>query len=521
MQAQRPFLLVPTAVLLLLVVTTQMADTHAQTAKQNGFSYATWWPDQYSTPEADLALSNLATTGADWISLIVTDYQDTITSTAIYTTTATPTDADLIHVITQAHSLGLKVMLKPHVDLANDPAHWRGQIGETFTDAQWTAWFASYQAFINRYAQLADAYAVDQFCVGTELSATESRADEWRATIGGVRSRYSGPLTYAANHGSESSLSWWDAVDFIGIDAYYPLTGKNDPTVAELKAAWQPISATLASLAASSHKTILFTEIGYRSQDGANQHPWDWQVGGTVDLQEQADAYQAVFETIYNQPWFAGMYWWSWGVDPFEGGECDDGYTPHDKPAEDILRAWYGASPRPRLQPPEPDYGRTLDVYGDALGSGWEDSSWDSTRIMNAIDQVYSGTQAVSITFQSWGGLSLYHAPASVAPYHWLEFYVRGTLPDQRLGVFLHDENGHELLYRPVNDCRYIEDGSITPGAWKRIRIPLAHLNPLGRSMSRVTIQNASSGPSALWVDEIRFVGAVWRVYLPLVLRDQ
>ena len=214
------------------------------------------------------------------------------------------------------------------------------------------------------------------------------------------------------------------------------------------------------------------------------------------------------------------MYWWSWGVDPFEGGECDDGYTPHDKPAEDILRSWYGAPPRPRQQPPEPDYGRTLDVYGDALGSGWEDWSWNSTRILTATDQVFSGTQAISVTFQSWGGLSLHHAPSSVTPYYWLEFHVRGILPDQRLGAYLNDENDQGLRYRPVNDCRYIQDGTIDPGVWKRVRIPLDHLNAMGHSLTRVTIQNASGQPSAFWIDEIRFVGAAWRVYLPLPLRD-
>lgn len=39
--------------------------------------------------------------------------QQTISSTTIYTTTDTPTDADVIHAIDQAHRLGLKVMLSP------------------------------------------------------------------------------------------------------------------------------------------------------------------------------------------------------------------------------------------------------------------------------------------------------------------------------------------------------------------------------------------------------------------------
>jgi hypothetical protein len=35
------------------------------------------------------------------------------------------------------------------------------------------------------------------------------------------------------------------------------------------------------------------------------------------------------------------MYWWQWSPDPNDGGPDDTGYTPHGKPAEQILRSWY------------------------------------------------------------------------------------------------------------------------------------------------------------------------------------
>lgn len=123
---------------------------------------------------------------------------------------------------------------------------------------------------------------------------------------------------------------------------------EDDPTLEELKAAWAPHVTTLANLAAAWGKPVLFTEIGYCSQDGANQRPWDWRTGGSVDLQEQANTYQAALESLYSQPWFAGAFWWAWGTDAFEGGAGDAGYTPHDKPAEDVLRNWYAA---PGLMP--------------------------------------------------------------------------------------------------------------------------------------------------------------------------
>jgi hypothetical protein len=323
------------------------AETHgvSPVEKQKGMSFAAWSPGLYSSPDSDQALFELKADGANWISLIVTRYQDTVESSVIYSSPGTPTDEDLAHVINQAHRLGLKVMLKPHLDLANDPSHWRGDIGKGFSETDWATWFTSYKTFINHYAQLAETESADQFCIGTELVSTEFRAANWQSVIAGIRGLFTGPITYAANHGSETSISWWDKVDYNGVDAYYPLTGVNNPTLAELKAAWVPLAAGLKSLSENRGKPILFSEIGYRSQDGANRHPWDYQVDGTVDLQEQADLYQAVFESVFNQAWFAGIFWWSWDPNPLQGGPRDMGYSPHDKPAETVLRSWYVGAP--------------------------------------------------------------------------------------------------------------------------------------------------------------------------------
>ena len=55
-----------------------------------------------------------------------------------------------------AHDLGLKVMLKPHVDLVRKWWNkWR--IGTTWGDDPDArdAWFASYEAFVNHYADIA------------------------------------------------------------------------------------------------------------------------------------------------------------------------------------------------------------------------------------------------------------------------------------------------------------------------------------------------------------------------------
>ncbi|MBN1976783.1 MAG: hypothetical protein JW918_05230 [Anaerolineae bacterium] len=322
---------------------------------QKGLNYTAWAREQLSTPESDHSLKNLAATGANWVAIVVFGYQQTYTSTVVTRDpTRTPTDEELAHTVATAHDLGLRVMLKPHVDLRRDRDHWRGNIGEAFTDdVQWRAWFESYGAFINHYAKLAQAHSVDQFCVGTELVGTSHREADWRKIVAGARERFSGPITYAGNHGTEDvGIAWWDALDFIGIDAYYVLTDRTDPTLDELKAAWvdKGYVETMANLAKKYDKPVLITEIGYRSADGTIKTPWDWD-DLPLDLQEQADAYQAALDVLRDQPWLAGIYWWNWDVNPQKGGVEDKDYTPYGKPAEEVLRACYGGDTEPAAAP--------------------------------------------------------------------------------------------------------------------------------------------------------------------------
>ena len=312
---------------------------------QDGMSFTGWWHDAFHGPKPVESMTNLADTGAGWVAIIITWYQDTIASTDIRPTDETPPDDDLVRMIRKAHDLGLKVMLKPHIDLAVDPAYDRPRIGTAWGDdpGAWDRWFASYRGFIFHFADIAEAEGVEQFAVGTELVGTSGQTERWREVVRGVRDRFSGTLIYASLiDGEEMGIRWWDAVDLIGIDVYYPLTDRYDPTVQELKDAWVPRVQQFADLSAAwDDKPIVFTEIGYRSIDGANTNPWDWMWERPLDLQEQADCYQAALESVWDEPWFAGIYWWDWSAAPSVGGPQDTGFTPFGKPAEQVLRSWY------------------------------------------------------------------------------------------------------------------------------------------------------------------------------------
>jgi hypothetical protein len=327
----------------IIVAAAGAAPAQAATEFQKGMNYVTWWADIYSSPTSDQSLRDLADTGTTWIALVVTGYQPTYASTRItWRPPQTPTDADLAHVIAMAHSLGMKVMLRPIVDLSSDDAHWRADIGTAFrTRKAWSTWFASYNAFIGNYASVAERYGADMFCIGVEMEGVSRRTTEWRQVAANVRARYAGPIVYSANWGGEEArITWWDAVDYIGVDAYYELSDVNNPTLAALKAAWisRGYVAVLERLATTFQRPVLITELGYRSINGAARAPWDWSVTGAVDFQEQADAYQAAFETFRGRPWLAGIYWYNWDVEPADDGSDADRYTPRGKPAEEILR---------------------------------------------------------------------------------------------------------------------------------------------------------------------------------------
>lgn len=313
-----------------------------------GITYESWWNGRFASAGSQRTLAEIVLpSGANWLAVVVKCFQETPTSTAIVCMPQrmTATDDELRHVIRRAHALGLKVMLKPHVDLHNleSAAEGRFKIGFGSDEAAWAAWFASYTRFITHYAALAQELGVEYFVVGTELWGTVHRAAEWRAVIQQVRAVYDGPLTYAAlTYFEPLQISWWDALDAIGIDAYFTVTLSRAPTLAQMKLGWTPVTAYLSWMSSRWNKPIIITEIGYMSVDSTNILPGDWSLQGEIDHEEQALAYQAFFEAFQGQPWWQGVFWWSLSTDPHQGGAEDRSYSFHDKPAEAVLRRFFG-----------------------------------------------------------------------------------------------------------------------------------------------------------------------------------
>ena len=312
-----------------------------------GITHVSWQAYEYTYATATASRKDFAATNANWAGVLVTWYQPTITSNAMALNGSTPSDAAVTQAIQDFHSYGIKVMLKPHVDVSDAAGSWRGNINPTDPDT----WFANYTQFMVQYAQMAESLGVEMLCIGTELKTVSGASNQarWYSVIAAIRNVYHGALTYAANAtaaGDEfTSVSFWDHLDLIGLDGYFDLTDHSDPTLAQLVAAWHQnlnhldLVATVTNFYNAHQKPIIFTEIGYKSSAGANTEPWNSNHAGVSDPTEQRNCIDAAF-TVWSQwsSWMKGFFWWAWPVaapQPF-----DTDYNPRGKPAGDLLRAW-------------------------------------------------------------------------------------------------------------------------------------------------------------------------------------
>ncbi|MEX0869985.1 MAG: hypothetical protein WDZ39_00975 [Candidatus Spechtbacterales bacterium] len=305
--------------------------------------------EDFSTPEFRQSMNNLSATGANHVSLIIPYYQSNRWSTDVQRGGDTPTDESLISAINYIHSLGMSVTLKPHMETFT--REWRAYISPDDRDA----WFAAYGDMLNHYAELGEQHGVEQMIIGSELISMAAdnehptNTQNWINLIQNVRNRFSGNITYSANWGpsgfvdEKNDIAFWSELDSIGIAAYFTLGWDwNNYEVETLKARWDEWNNShIKPLQQQYNKPVLFTELGYRSLDGAHTDPWDSGRAGGYNGAVQANAYDALFSYWDEQNFMVGVHLWNWRTDPNAGGEGNTRYTPQNKPAQDVMTRWF------------------------------------------------------------------------------------------------------------------------------------------------------------------------------------
>ena len=239
-------------------------------------------------------------------------------------------------------------------------------------------WFNTYTDFAVHFAQMSEKHKLPFFIIGDGLSSmsydtsqTSAKNDaqgidippgesrscsgrrdcEWRHVIYAIQhssyqsltaknlarttetgGSYTGKLMYTASWMASPSdassnattpefegITWWNAVDYIGVDAGFPLLSKLIvPDVNTLEQAWQGQGQGLAGegniynrlqkVADTYNRQVVFTSAGYLTLAGAN-NPTNDLTGAALSQDEQLNDMQALLLTFKGTAWFAGVFW--------------------------------------------------------------------------------------------------------------------------------------------------------------------------------------------------------------------
>jgi len=241
--------------------------------------------------------------------------------------------------IRRAHKAGLSVLLKPQIYI---PGDWIGSY-RPGNAKEWNEFIQSYRNYILTFLHLAEKYGVEMVCLGTEMKSILKSDEEWfEKLICDAREMYQGKLTYAANWDEYQSISFWDRLDYLGINAYFPLC--------ETNCLWDSITQELEQSSQLWQKDILFTEYGYLSVEDCLEPTWELEKQihqKKVDEECQKMALEQVWTSLGNKEWWAGGFIWKWFPEGMgHEGYVDKDYTPQGKLAEESLRQFFQSTNR-------------------------------------------------------------------------------------------------------------------------------------------------------------------------------
>lgn len=281
------------------------------------------------------ALSSMREVGATWVAVHpYAGIRGDGTVRSHHLDPASPPE-HLARPIREAHARGLRIVIVPHLAYWGSPFRWRGDIAFT-GEEEWARFWSTYTDFVTNLVETCrDA---DAFVLGSELDRTLGHEAEWRALIADVRARTEKPLSYGANWTHYRHVPFWDALDVIGIQAYFPLADSVGADSTALAAAWSARMRELREYAAEQNRRICFTELGYNRSFRTPVEPWAYAVDGPEAEAVQRTCLRVALEAIEREDSVVGSFLWKWFPDPRPVGRNFQLATPALKEA--IAAAW-------------------------------------------------------------------------------------------------------------------------------------------------------------------------------------
>lgn len=313
----------------------------------------------FDTPAARLEVDRMADTGVAWVCLVVTDMQETSTSPRVFRDYEhTPGDLEVAGIIDYIHGKGMKVHLRPMIECFD--GHGRTQVwfpydGERIPGRRSTAlgqWFNCLRHRARHYARLATRTGVEMLGLDSELDRLVHRNNEWKSVVQAAREHYAGPVTSCHTHMVDFLRElqrpdhWFRDLDVLGTSFYHASAKEHGATVEDRVAFLQPKVELYREMAAALGKPIMFGELGCTSSHAGGTRPSAWSGDGGYEPAEQRDHLEAVLRCFWDEPWWAGFYWWKWDEQNIRPQFRDDpkgdkGFTVWGKPAAATMKAWF------------------------------------------------------------------------------------------------------------------------------------------------------------------------------------
>jgi hypothetical protein len=301
-------------VLLLAIVATATVSLRGEEAAPRLYKGMTvscqTWGIEWQMPEMEATLDELKSLGVN--SIAIHPYAQIREDGHV--AAGRRSGASTTHITTPlrwAHDRGLSAMLIPHIAYWGTKFSWRGDINFV-TPEEWDRFFSDYESWIVQMAKLAESEHAELFCIGLEFTHPQKYEERWRKIIAAVRAVYHGNVTYGANWNEYADVKFWDALDYVGVLAYFPLAQKADPDSSDILAGWEKRCAELEKFSKQNGKQFVFVEIGYNESAQAAAEPWAFKTGGDHASEIQARCIEVALDLPARHPFIAGMFWWKW-----------------------------------------------------------------------------------------------------------------------------------------------------------------------------------------------------------------
>ncbi|MCD6355650.1 MAG: hypothetical protein J7L66_00065 [Anaerolineaceae bacterium] len=288
--------------------------------------------------------------------------------TFTFNTANNPTIKDLELMYSYAQDAKINLVLYPQPSITDYSSldYW-AEAGLSYN--WWIEWFSQYERFLLNYANYAQKNHISGFIIGGNVVAPAlphgrlpsgipsntpyDFSEKWESLINKIRSQYSGTIIFSLQDNliNNADYQFVETVDAILVESQSALTNSNNPTVMELKSKYaQILDKTIYPIYSRYNKPIIIG-INYASIDGSSSNCIDYDYScadlldnnqfnpfTNVDLNEQADIYTAILDTVVEREWISGVM--AMGYYPAVIVH-DNSTSIHGKPAMNVLSYYF------------------------------------------------------------------------------------------------------------------------------------------------------------------------------------